>query len=150
MQEKLGLATGALHLSKFHWFLYASLWFAAHGALVSTVAWDFQVVKGWYQAFACFPQFTANRAKKALLQDKWIFPIQCWDQFALILAVNSLEISNPSQLSLSCLYVFFSPPFWFLGNIKWCWQALTSKNSVPWQLFKRLQRDVRNSNRNQQ
>lgn len=46
LQETLTLATGALalHLSKFHWLLYTSLWFAEHGALESTVDSDCQVV----------------------------------------------------------------------------------------------------------
>lgn len=46
LQETLTLTTGALslHLSKFHWLLYTSLWFAAHGALVSSLGSGCQVV----------------------------------------------------------------------------------------------------------
>lgn len=46
LQETLTLTTGALslHLSKFHWLLYTSLWFAAHAALVSSLGSGCQVV----------------------------------------------------------------------------------------------------------
>lgn len=117
MQETLILTSGAvpLHLSQFHWLLpYTSLWFTAHGSLVSTLKWDFQrtiadfcfCVSVYYKLHELnnttinFPKQT--RAFKVNGCSLYLPEIN----LLLVFGANLLEICNLSQWTLICFYCF--------------------------------------------
>lgn len=139
MQETLIHTTGALHLSKFHWLLDTTLWFSAHGALVSIVERVCKVVKGPYHnviAADCIKSETLLLIFQIIPElFRWL-DIHHTFQINLLLTFPAKlpEMADPSQRTLSCLYCFSK--LLLHGNVTLSgdskhWHPKISETSVP-------------------